>query len=81
MRIWEGQMVVYDPYSGDTHCMDRLATAVLSRLAECGTATAKDLETHLRGLPDLAQDLETGDVPAGVLEELEKLGLVHHVTQ
>jgi hypothetical protein len=29
----------------------------------------------------LAQDLETGDVPAGVLEELEKLGLVHHVTQ
>jgi PqqD family protein of HPr-rel-A system len=30
---WDGSAVVYDPASGDTHCLDPVLTAVLSRLA------------------------------------------------
>jgi len=79
MRVWEGQMVVFDPYSGDTHCLDRLGTALMSRLADQGPATAERLRMHLRDFPDLAADLEAGDAPGSVLEELEKLGLVERV--
>jgi len=81
MRVWEGQMVVFDPYSGDTHCLDRLATALISCLAERGPATTERLRTHLGDFPDLVSDLGEGDAPGSALEELEKLGLVQSVNR
>ena len=71
-------MVVFDSYSGDTHCLDRLATAILARMIECRTATSDELRAYAEGLPELAQILKNGDAPADVLDALEKLGLVQH---
>ena len=71
-------MVVFDTYSGDTHCMDRLATAILARMIERRAATTDELWAYVQGLPEVAQSLEGGDNPADVLQALEKLGLVQH---
>ncbi|HTS93950.1 MAG TPA: hypothetical protein VLX09_01220 [Stellaceae bacterium] len=71
-------MVVFDTYSGDTHCMDRLATAILARMLERRAATTDELRAYVQGLPELAYALESGDNPADVLVALEKLGLVQH---
>ena len=71
-------MVVFDTYSGDTHCMDRLATAILARMLERRAMTTDELQAYVQGLPEVARSLEGGDNPADVLQALEKLGLVQH---
>ena len=69
-------MVVFDPYSGDTHCMEKVAGDVLAYLSQCGTATTEELRAALGKQRRLSQEDESGDFPLGVLEELEKLRLV-----
>ena len=70
-------MVVYDPYSGDTHCLDRLASAIMAHLAERGPTTlgalTDDLRPALAGSPP--HDAE-GSMLAAALGELERLRLV-----
>ena len=38
-RIWEEQTIIYHPPSGDTHCLNPLAAAVLRRIEQQPVAT------------------------------------------
>jgi PqqD family protein of HPr-rel-A system len=78
-RAWDGQMVVYDPRSGDTHCLDHLAAAVLSHLFERRTATARSLREQLPHDPPSAGEPRAEDVLTNLLAELEKLRLVRRL--
>lgn len=79
MRQWDGQTVVYDQRSGDTHCLDRTASAVIACLSGERDLCASDIRDVLksRGHDDDFQD--RGGIE-GILEELERLGLARHVS-
>lgn len=74
MHGWDGQIVAYDPRSGDTHCFDHVASAVLGRIAAAASTDAQLCD----GLaPILGGTAEArADEIRLALEELERLRLV-----
>jgi PqqD family protein of HPr-rel-A system len=71
---WDGQMVVYDHYSGDTHCLDRpLATVFNAILVAPGSS--EELTDRLASVLGDTQDARTETVRLAT-EELERLRLV-----
>jgi PqqD family protein of HPr-rel-A system len=74
-RSWDGQMVVYDCYSGDTHCLDRVASAVLSGVMQSnGSDEGEQLDRVQTFLP--AESAVSPDILIAALAELERLRLV-----
>jgi PqqD family protein of HPr-rel-A system len=74
-RSWDGQMVVYDCYAGDTHCLDHVASAVLSGVMQgIGSDEAELLGRVQTLLP--AESAVSPDMLIAALAELERLRLV-----
>jgi PqqD family protein of HPr-rel-A system len=79
MRTWDEQTVAYHRRSGDTHCLDRVASALLARLAQAGTLD----EAALGAAVESAASPEARDAAmtvANTLYELERIGLVQRLT-
>lgn len=74
-RSWDGEHIVYNSGSGDTHLLDSLAAEALRRL-ERAPATPAELESWA------AADVEADSVPeipgyiARLLGQLHALGLI-----
>lgn len=75
-QIWGGELVVYDERSGDTHCLDRIATAVLMRLVDDGPNTPANLRDAVDGLLE-AEGKDHGE--AIINDALETLGTLQLV--
>lgn len=69
-------MVVYDRYGGDTHCLDHVATAVLSHLMTSGSATAAELSGSIQAVLAAGKETPLEETLAAALAELERLRLV-----
>jgi PqqD family protein of HPr-rel-A system len=79
VREWDGQSVVYNRKSGDTHCLDRTAHAVISCLSgdrELDLAAICGAIVYSGG--DRVQDRD--DV-SDALDQLERLGLVRRASE
>lgn len=77
-REWDGEAVVYDDASGDTHKLAPFPTAILAIL-QAHPATAHELCDELAPLVDVeAAGSLLGHV-SGALTELERLGLIDRV--
>jgi PqqD family protein of HPr-rel-A system len=74
-RCWDGEWVVYNDASGDTHLLDSLAVIALKALAE-GPAEADALCRNLAQSMDLAADDRLAGTVGDMLRELGRLGLV-----
>lgn len=79
VRAWDGQIVVYDRGSGDTHCLDTVASALYACLAEGGDRAEAELLGRLAHAYVAAAPAD--DALNGALSELEKLGLARRVAQ
>jgi PqqD family protein of HPr-rel-A system len=73
---WDSQIVAYDRRSGDTHCLDRTASAVLTCLLDSGALTEDDLGGRVA-----ADDQSASDSLDAVLSELHTLGLVRRIEE
>jgi PqqD family protein of HPr-rel-A system len=73
-RVWEGQAVVYDPFSGDTHCLDHLASNIVTHLSQHGSSSLQEL-TRLLGPPPALNEVVDGTLFAA-LGELERLRII-----
>jgi PqqD family protein of HPr-rel-A system len=77
-RGWDGEQVVFNTGSGDTHLLDLVSSEILKKL-ESAPASRINLETRIRSLA-AANSLE---IPAGymegLLEKLQSLALVEPV--
>ena len=74
-REWEGEMVVYDSYSGDTHAFDAVTAFVLQTLS----TQSQDTETLMKqvaGQFDLPPDAELLAYLEKVLNQLSSLRIV-----
>jgi PqqD family protein of HPr-rel-A system len=74
-RSWDGQTVVYDCYAGDTHCLDRVASAVLAAVMQGGRSDDAALLDRARSLLP-ADDMLSPNLLDAALAELERLRLV-----
>ncbi len=80
LRCWDGDYVVYNPFSGHTHQLDIAA----GRLVELLIDGPKDSETLYR---ELSQYLDAQDEDIfrssvdSVLEVLSELGLIENVSK
>ena len=77
VRTWEGQMVVYDPRSGDTHCLDELASAVLTTLRELGRGSLPDIGQRITaarpGSSQIAMELSAALTELAALQLIRRL--------
>ena len=74
MEVWDGQMVVYDHYSGDTHCLDPMMTCVLGAIV---AAPGGHVELADRLAAELGDTHEARvEAMRLALEELERLHLI-----
>lgn len=71
-------MVVYHLDSGNTHLLNPIAGQVLKLLAD-GPADATSIARQLAGQIDLESDAELDDNVAGLLSQLDSLGLIEPV--
>lgn len=78
-RSWDGEFVVYNPISGNTHILDLVSGEILTALfpGPCSTAA---LATHLAGFLDIPDDDGVSLTVARVLDVLDELGLVQPAT-
>jgi PqqD family protein of HPr-rel-A system len=74
-RSWDGQTVVYDRYAGDTHCLDRVASAVLLGVMQGNQADDAELLDRIQALLP-AESAVSPDMLTAALAELERLRLV-----
>jgi PqqD family protein of HPr-rel-A system len=77
-RNWEGDWVVYNPLSGDTHILDVVAGDVLSVVVESPTG-ARAICRHIADFLDVPDDENTRANVAEILHRLDELGLIEPV--
>lgn len=74
-RQWDGDYVVFDPASGNTHLLDIASGEVLMTLLD-GPASAERIAARVADLLEVGQDEPLGAAVAGILESLDELGLI-----
>ncbi|MGA2260691.1 MAG: HPr-rel-A system PqqD family peptide chaperone [Acidobacteriota bacterium] len=77
-RSWDGEHVVYNSGSGDTHVMDGLSAETLKRL-ECSPASSEELESWLAWQSAPHSMKEYSAYIAGLLEQLHSLAVIEPV--
>lgn len=76
IKAWDGEMVVYDRRSGDTHALDRLATAAVKTLSAAKEISATELVECVATELEEDEKAEPLIIVSNALEFLQKLGLV-----
>jgi PqqD family protein of HPr-rel-A system len=46
-RRWDDEDVIFDPYSGETHCLNALASAIFQRVDTSGGLVLRELDRAL----------------------------------
>lgn len=75
LRVWDGEVVVYNPLSGDTHLLDVL-TGELLRVIMTGPAAVASLRRSAAQFLDVADDDRLGQHVGQALAALDELGLI-----
>ena len=75
MRVWEGDSVVYNPKSGQTHQVDVVSAFVLKRLMTC-SASLDELCTATEAFLELDDQALIERTVGHTLESLGTIGLV-----
>jgi PqqD family protein of HPr-rel-A system len=70
-RWWGDEAVVFDTYSGATHYLDGLTTAIWSTLRKDGPATISELRARLAEQHHVPLDNDTIPLVIGELVELK----------
>lgn len=78
VRAWEDLGVVYDPASGQTHMLGRLACDALRLLQESHATSAFNLAQGLARMHGIDNDAEMLSATRRILGLLLELGLVAH---
>ena len=79
MRTWDGEVVVYNPLSGDTHLLDVL-TGDLLRVIIAGPATVSALREAAATLLEVPDDDRLGQHVGEALAALDEAGLIEPAT-
>jgi PqqD family protein of HPr-rel-A system len=76
-REWDGENVVYNDRTGNTHLLDRLAGLVLRRLTESDAArSVAELAESIGQSEAIEPDAVLIEAVQVVLTDLERIGLV-----
>jgi len=78
LRYWDGDYVVYNPLTGNTHVLDIVAGKVLE-IIMAGPATSAELCQHIAAFLDVPNDLRTAENVDAILAVLDRLGLIEPV--
>jgi PqqD family protein of HPr-rel-A system len=78
-RCWDGDYIVFDPFSGMTHYLDTTAGAVFELLLE-GPATMQGLTAELAAMDDAPAIDILGSAVQYVLDRFDDIGLAEVVT-
>ena len=77
-RCWDGDYVVFNPLSGNTHCLDIVTGEVLKAVME-GDGEASSIASRTAEFLDVEQDDKLSATVAEILERLEGAGLIEGV--
>jgi PqqD family protein of HPr-rel-A system len=75
VRCWEGDYVVYNSLSGDTHLLDIVSGHVLTRIIE-SPARASELRSRVAAFLEVPDDAAVDAQVNEILEALDDLGLI-----
>lgn len=75
LRYWDGDYVVYNPLTGDTHVLDIVAGEVLKVIMAAPT-TSRELCQHVADFLEVPNDVRTAENVDAVLATLDELGLI-----
>lgn len=78
LRYWNGDYVVYNPLTGNTHVLDIVAGEVLQVIMAAPT-TSRELCRHVAAFLEIPDDARTAENVDGVLVTLDELGLIEPV--
>ena len=74
-QVWDGEFVVYNTGSGDTHLLDTSAAEVLQSL-ERGSADLSELVAMVAASLEIEPDSKFSDYLEQLLSDLHKLSLI-----
>lgn len=77
-RWWDGDCVVYNRLSGDTHVLDVVTGEVL-RSVLSGPLPAADVRRRLAAFLEVPDDAQIADTVGKILNHLDELGLIEPV--
>ena len=75
MRCWDGDYVVYNSLSGNTHILDIVAGELL-RAISAGPTDSDRLSQHLAQFLDVPNDAAVAKHTGEILVVLDELGLI-----
>jgi len=75
LRCWEGDYVVYNSLSGDTHLLDIVSGHVLTRILE-SPARASELRSRVAAFLEVPNDAAVDVQVKEILDALDDLGLI-----
>ena len=75
MRCWDGDYVVYNPLSGNTHVLDVIAGEVLGAIMP-GAIDDRQLRAHVADFLDVPNDESVAGNLEAILTVLDDLGLI-----
>lgn len=78
-RQWDGDYVVFNPASGDTHVLDIATGEVLMRLA-AGPASIEEIADRLAAFLDVDKDSGLAEAATEMVRKLDELGLIEPAT-
>ena len=79
-RCWDGEYVVFNPLTGDTHLLDVVAGGVLMDIL-AGPATVNELIGRAAEFLDVESDQALSSHVENILQRLDELGLVELVAE
>ncbi|MFQ5466610.1 MAG: HPr-rel-A system PqqD family peptide chaperone [Kiloniellaceae bacterium] len=74
-RQWDGDYVVFNPASGDTHVLDIATGEVLMRLA-AGPASIEEIAECLAAFLQVDKDSDLAEAARDMVQKLDELGLI-----
>ena len=75
LREWDGDYVVYNLLSGDTHVLD-IVTGEVLRTIMADRTSGGDLCRHIADFLEVPNDAAIADQVDGILIALDRLGLI-----
>ena len=75
LRCWDGDYVVYNSLSGDTHLLDIVSGHVLTRILE-SPARASELRSRVAAFLEVPNDAAVDVQVKEILDALDDLGLI-----
>ena len=78
LRCWDGEYVVYNPLSGNTHVLDIVTGEVLTKIMAT-RMRGSDLCRHVADFLEVPNDAGMAEHVGKILAALDRLGLIEPV--